>query len=438
MKMRYLACCILLLVLDCSMAFAQSRFKAPMDRFKAANATQTNQKVAEHEDLPALRLDFVWNNSLNQWDSTYRFTFTYNINGKVVESIGELYNVTEFVPYLRTVHTYNSLGFNDTTYSYSWNVAWENQYRNVMDYDTRGNTILTMGYAWNSTQWDSSWGYRSAYTYVFNDKISLQVEEGWQPGTGWENATQYVAHYPSPAGWDTFAIALWDSGTWRWQDRYVDATWYDFSKLIAYGATLQTYDSTSWENSFRFDCSVSQYDSQLYLIDAWDGNSWMDSTEKILRIMDSLDHMIVDEYYARTTNWQLTDGYQYFYIYDGLGHTIEWVEERFDGTAYEFSLRQVFSTFFTQAEEGLSRLPSFIAYPNPCADRLNFNWEVQHAGPVEIMLHDLQGRLRVQSMAPATGGEVSIPISEQLENGTYVYRVRTREGVAVGKVTILR
>jgi hypothetical protein len=440
MKIRLCHCLALLLLLGSNLMLAQIPWKSPLDRAGRSHTPQSSQKVAEHEDYPERYIDLTWNNSLNQWDSTYRASFTYNPNGKVVESIYEYYNVNYFEPFSKTIYRYNALGQNDTTYYYSWNGSWDYQDRRDMDFDAQGNPTLVMGYSWNVSQWDSAWGYRTTYNYVFGNRISYQLDEDWNAGIGWENWALTTAHFPDPSGWDSLAFAYWDmGGDWVWTERFVDATWHDFSKSIMLSGTLQQYDSITWANVLRFECTVSQYDSQLYLFDKWNGVSWDDSTDKIVRLMDSLDHMVVDDYYVRTTNWEVTDGYHYQYTYDTQGHTMEWVEEVFNLPNYEPNYKRMFFDFFTKRDDPQFPLPSFTAYPNPCADRLNFTWEKQGAaGPVEIKLLDLHGRMRMQTVAPAAGEEVSLPISEQLENGIYVYQVRTRAGVATGKVVVQR
>jgi hypothetical protein len=65
--------------------------------------------------------------------------------------------------------------------------------------------------------------------------------------------------------------------------------------------------------------------------------------------------------------------------------------------------------------------------------------DLKQNGPVEVALYDLQGRLRVKTMSPTTvGAEITMPISEILENGTYMYRIQTKEGTASGKVLVQR
>ena len=58
-------------------------------------------------------------------------------------------------------------------------------------------------------------------------------------------------------------------------------------------------------------------------------------------------------------------------------------------------------------------------------------------GPVQIALYDLKGTLRVLTQSGSVSGkEVTIPISDFLENGTYVYQIMTKAGRASGKVVV--
>jgi hypothetical protein len=404
-------------------------------------ATKTNSaagKTATHEDYPALAYQFIWHDSLVAWDSVYMETMSYSVNGDLSEVIGQQYIGNGFAPQRRSIYTYASPGFPSSETAFNWSGnSWMEDYRTETTYDSQSNVTQYLNFFWTGAAWDTSYGQRNTYSYVFTDKIASRMEEFWDSTSHqWNNSSLEQFTYPNATAWDTATLSLWDLGSWLPEERYVDVAWYDFEKGLAYAALNQGYGGSGWEDVARFRATFGAHDSQTIVWDEWSGNDW-DSTTKDVIINDQHDHQTVNETYIWIGAWQQSNGYLSHYTYDAQDRTTEIIDEWFDGYIYRYADRHTYPSFFTGQNEPIALQINVNAYPNPCDDQLTFGLEHLPKGAVQIQLYDLSGRLRMNSaFGNARGTEITVPISETLENGTYIWKVSAKSGVATGKIIL--
>jgi hypothetical protein len=310
-------------------------------------------------------------------------------------------------------------------------------YRTETTYDSQSNVTQYLNFFWTGAAWDTSYGQRNTYSYVFTDKIASRMEEFWDSTSHqWNNSSLEQFTYPNATAWDTATLSLWDLGSWLPEERYVDVAWYDFEKGLAYAALNQGYGGSGWEDVARFRATFGAHDSQTIVWDEWSGNDW-DSTTKDVIINDQHDHQTVNETYIWIGAWQQSNGYLSHYTYDAQDRTTEIIDEWFDGYIYRYADRHTYPSFFTGQNEPIALQINVNAYPNPCDDQLTFGLEHLPKGAVQIQLYDLSGRLRMNSaFGNARGTEITVPISETLENGTYIWKVSAKSGVATGKIIL--
>jgi Secretion system C-terminal sorting domain len=398
-------------------------------------------KIAEHHDHPHTCTEFDWNGSGSVWDSTYRTTFAYFPDGRVAEEITARFLANQFQPNSRLTNLFNAHGDRINTTSYEWDsAAWVNSFKHEITYDPYGNPLLFWDFDWVQGAWDTVAGNRITYTYTFTDKPTSGLDEVWLgTGLGWRNSSLEELTWPTPQGWDSYTYSRWLNNAWEPQDRQVAVSWYKFSEWMPYSITYQTYYNGAWLNEGKRDYTYGQYDSEVSFSQEWLNVAW-DTLYKDVITRDSLSHAILEEGYDWVGTWQFSSGDQNDYAYDGQGHTVEIIHQSWTGNVYEFETKQVYDNFFTvNAASPTTILSQVTAFPNPCTDKLNFKLELQQNSPVQIALYDLQGRLRMQTASPRLmDSQVTVPISEVLENGTYVYRISTKEGVAEGKVIVQR
>ncbi len=439
MIMRISTCTFAFLILLTATGFAQRRLDTFKNKVHSHHGTQAASKAASHDDLPTMCNNFDWNDTLNQWDSTSRTHFTYFPNGDFAEVISEQYVGLTFVPSYRATYSFNNQTNTYKSINYNWNGSvWENSYRSDETRDVNGNPILFIDYFWNVSQWDTSGGERLNLSYVLVNKIGQSVSEVWNAGL-WETRYREEYAWPNAQGWDSATFSDWNGSAWDYTERYVDVTWHDFPQFLATTARYQSYVGPQWEDGDRFTATFGTYDSYTQISEEWTGSSWVNSYKEV-NVNDSLEHNTLFEDYIWNGQWDPSYAYATAYTYDLQGHTEEAIyQSSTNGGPFINNYRQVYSTFFTNAPDPDMATTSVQAYPNPCTDRLNFMVELQQNGPVQIALYDLQGRLRAQTLTPAQVGQaITIPVSEVLENGTYVYRVTSKLGEATGKVAVQR
>jgi hypothetical protein len=436
--MRYKIVCLFLLLLASASVHAQHRLQG-FEKHSKANARinpQTRNKIATHDDYPNLCLSFDWDSTATQWDSTYRTTFTYNINGLLLEELWEQYNGSAFENFTRSVNAYNGQMLRDTLTSWYWDgIAWQKDTRNEWTYDVNDNVAVSLEYFWSGSTWDTAYGQRYASTYVLGNRLVKQQQESWSSSTSWTKEYLSEFYYPSANGWDSAVFSAWNGTVWELQERYLDVTWYDFAKELPYYARIQRFTNPGWEDSDLFTATYGPFDSPTYIYQWWTGNAW-ENDYKDMEVFDAEEHQTLYEGFEWLGAWTQVDGYRSNYTYDGQGHTMEIINEAYIGSAYELGQRRVYSTFFTGLADAPH--PDYVkAYPNPCNDRVQFALEAGTLGLVEITLYDMAGRLRAQSISQV-GSEaaVAMPLSASLETGHYTYRIATTQGLYSGKLVI--
>ena len=426
------------LLLACTTAFSQNNRRPFHDPAARRSAPTAPNKVASHDDFPTLLYAFDWDTLGSAWDSTARNTYTYLPNGDLVEGYSEQYNGTFFEPYTRQRNTYS--GLTTTSITEQWNgAAWQNISKFENSTDNFGNGTLSLYYFWNTTQWDTTFGNRSTYQYVLTDKVAQSTIEAWNQNTRqWDIAYLEQYSWPNTAGWDTVVYSSWNGSGWDLSERFVDVTWYDLQNFLPYTARNQVYNAPLWEDVERLTGTYGTYGSGDLLTEEWNGVSW-DSIYRDVTTNDSHGHEISYEGYDWNGSWMLSYRTMQQYTYDVQGHTTEVIYLQDNNGTMENYYREVYPSFFTSAAVPQPIATSVTAYPNPCTDRLNFKVELKQNGPVQIALYDLQGRLRMETLTPAqVGKDISLSISEFLENGSYVYRIATKDAQGSGTVVVQR
>jgi Secretion system C-terminal sorting domain len=412
-------------------------FKRPLQQAKSSQGT--SQKVAAHDDYPELYWSLSWDTSQAMWDSVYQFHTTYLPNGDVAEIVKDRYIGNTFVPEQLQSYSYATLPPSQSLELSSWNgSSWDTNSRFQTNFDAQGGIKSWARYDWSGATWDTTAARKNLTTYAFTNRPTSILWQDWSSTSHlFKNVYLEQYTYPSAAGWDTASFAYWNGAAWENEERYVDVVWHDFEKEIMLNATLQVYNQI-WISAERFAGTIGAHDSPSYIVEAWSGLSW-DTTRLELYGLDAHAHETLTEYYDWGSGWVQNYGNRTDYVYDGLGHTLQTTNSHWDLGQYVPFGRNVYVNFFTQTKPQTLLVASISAFPNPCTDKLNFKLELQQNGPVQIALYDLQGRLRMQTASPRLmDSQVTVPISEVLENGTYVYRIFTKEGFAEGKVIVQR
>jgi hypothetical protein len=400
---------------------------------------------ATHQNTPDNCMAYIWWNRI-QWDSLWQETYTYSVGGLLMEARRDVFVTGQGLePLYNYVYAYDGLGRKTDKIQQIWNgTGYDNQVRESWTYDSRGADSLLFQYQWVFTPfgyaWDTMGGSRFVHIYTPTGDVATQEHSIWTPttsGSYWENFSKTEYSFSPALEWDTVVFYNNASGNWAAHSRWVDLAWHDYTQRQAASYIVQT-SSGGWTDLQRITCSYNGLDSDC-IFEGYSG-AW-DTTGREYRLYDAGSHLTKREKWQRQNNlWSVENGDVHLYTYDSLGRHIETVDQYWDPTVgYLNANRYVYGSFFVGLENAVMLSLDARVYPNPLAagDRLHIVLETR-PGPVTFTLHDLQGRLRLQCQAAYTGAEIEVPISQTLEQGQYIYEIRTREGRAQGKVMLQR
>ncbi|MFN8396392.1 MAG: T9SS type A sorting domain-containing protein [Bacteroidia bacterium] len=403
---------------------------------------QKSNKVNFHEDTPLICYSATWSDSGGYWDTTYRVTNTYDVNGKITEKITEPHWFNGFQPGSKIRWFYDQLDRVSKSSNSYWNGNnWQLSSEDHTGWDSQDNVTSSTHMGWNSGVWDTLWADRTSYQYVFGNRVSNMISETWnETWRFWDTVRRQEFHYPTAAGWDTTVSYDYNQGAWQLDERFVDVNWYDFELGLATNMTLQQPNTQgNFENVARGRCTYGTNNNSHCVYDTWSGQLW-DSTGLELINYDSHEHLTLHEEFSWIGTWYQDYGFMVNNVYDSLGRTEQRIYQEFDGYIYRLSSKETCTEFMVNREEQQILEASVSAFPNPCTDKLNFRWEQTNGGPVEITLTDMQGRIRTRTTANVSAGqgELTMYLSETLPAGIYGYSLRTRQGSTSGKVSIAR
>jgi hypothetical protein len=402
----------------------------------AKSAPFASAKIASHMDTPLTCWEFAWTDSTSAWDSTQQTTFTYTINGHVQEEIISYYILGAFALSQRSVNTYTADGkLSDTWLFYRNGNAWDSTIERHYRYDAFGNDTLFYERNWNGLWWETTAGEYKVLTYRNVDQIETKVGSQWSFSQGIfvrNDSVVYTYNGNNAGASDTHYG--WNGSAWDPSFRWLDYVWHDYSLQLPSAARKQVFN-TAWEDQERFRATYWPFNSPVAIYESYIAPNW-DTTFKVDIIYDAQGHERSSEFYVYQSGWQLALGELNAYTYNGNGQTVERIRQSFDGITYLNDRKYVYDAFFVGAASPTTQSLDVQAFPNPATDRLQFRLRDVKPGQVQVQLYDLQGRLRAETRLAHAGEVIVFPISEQLENGCYHYRLTTKEGQATGKVIV--
>jgi hypothetical protein len=93
-----------------------------------------------------------WSNG--QWVGQYRFTYTYDANGKELTFLYEQWSNGQWVGQYRFTYTYDANGKELTSLYDKWsNGQWVSDSRTTSTYDAQGNLTLLWHFSWHNSSW---------------------------------------------------------------------------------------------------------------------------------------------------------------------------------------------------------------------------------------------------------------------------------------------
>jgi len=138
--------------------------------------------------------DYTWWADTNNILTFYsRATFTYNLSGKVLTQLNEVWQSNTWVNSVRYSYTYDGNGNMLTETRESWQTnVWVNLYRETYTYDGNGNKLTYLTEQWLSGAWVNVGS--NSYTYDGNGNMLTNTYEQWQSGA-WVNGRRDTYTY---------------------------------------------------------------------------------------------------------------------------------------------------------------------------------------------------------------------------------------------------
>jgi hypothetical protein len=418
---------------------------------------------------PGWELDYDWDTTNTTWKLTKGKTYTYNALGQLTEAQTDNNVANVLQPSMKYRYNYNGQWHIVRRLAYQWDSgSWQLAYRAIWNVDSHGNITSLTGDQFSVT-WHTVYADSTSYTYTLGDKIASKLFQRKNLNTGqYENAiretyayspdslvVEYVYGWWSGSQWDNrreeylydnngvllkTTEYLGQDSVWQKHKEYRWISWHDQSRMLPlfYEEDQFIPDSILPINQTRHRLIYGPNDSRVNYDERFIQQQW-DSTSYWTLDRDPQQHVTQFEYYYKTPDWEFIAGQRSHFTYDS---NLKVTEERheirpFQHPSYVGTYRKTYGNFLLLSESApFTVSPQAKVYPNPCSDRLKIEWDATTL-PLEICLYDLQGRLRAASICPnAANGVVEVPISETLENGCYLFRVRSAENESTGKIIV--
>jgi hypothetical protein len=401
-------------------------------------------KIASQGETPPICRAYIWRNHV-RWDSIWQETYTYSPSGLVVETIhDDVFFNPGFAPHYKYLYEYDAQDRKKNWTQKTWGSGtYTNDQRKEWFYSHTGHDSVEYTFQWVSTpfgfDWDTLSGSRTLRTALPNGDILSEEFESWTPttsGSYWNPQNKVAYHYSQTAEWDTVTYFQAQNGNWLPNGRRVAMNWFDFSQNQCASYVTQLPNG-GWSDVQRTTCTFNGLDSDCFT-ENYSGN-W-DTLLRQRLLFDSDGRATRVENQIRQANiWSITDARTFDYTLDSLGHVVEMIQQEWDlQFGFQNNLKYVYPSWLVGFAENSQAEMGVTIYPVPATDVCKFRLEGKTGGLVHIELYDLHGRLRVERIRPFTSNEIQLPLSEQLEGGTYLYRITTNAGSARGKIIILR
>lgn len=159
-------------------------------------------------------VEFSWNQSTNEWDSTRRTTHTFNTQNKITQSVS--YDIMSAQDEFKIAYTYNGSGdMTGTTFSIFFVAVWQPIYKITMTYDGNHHVLTNKGEQYDMSGWVNSNFDTSGYNGT--DFFTYHVTKIWDTATlSWMNSEKETRTLNSQNLPAIQTTSYWDSATAAW------------------------------------------------------------------------------------------------------------------------------------------------------------------------------------------------------------------------------
>lgn len=362
-----------------------------------------------------------------------------DLNGRIINAIDANGNITESIGRNKSGGTWendNKDIYNHTNnkitehINQSWvSGAWENSEKELSTYDANDKLQEYSELYWTSGSWENNYNY--LYQYDANGNCISQIDRVGS-GASWENDAKYDLTYDANNNMTELIYSEWTSGAWE-EDQKVIITYNSNGDQLT--VLVQDKSGSGWLDDVRYTYTYSGNQKTNYLAESFDGTVWVKEQNNIYAYTSTgkMESMIMQGWDNVGSAWENVQKLNIEYNSLDLISELN-IEVWNSGGFWEKHTGDQKYKFFYESYQttGIHNLNlndgNFNIYPNPTANTLNVNINLEQPTNCSVTILDISGRTFVtQKMIKAKDIQTKFDISA-LPAGSYFLKVTTSEG----------
>ncbi|MBC8081695.1 MAG: T9SS type A sorting domain-containing protein [Hymenobacter sp.] len=383
-----------------------------------------------------------WDLSANRWIDGVAGARTYDARGNTAQIVYT--DSATNAPLEKELYIYNAQNLLTEYVQQLWSVStYENAERAQSTYDAQGNLTLDIYQEWVGNAWVTRNGVRFTSTYNPAGVLTSQVYESYDEGTGiWEPQGRALYTVDASNRWSEIIAQRLSNGSYVNEERIVNITWYNWTKLLPSYYEVQEWDvaSGTWNDSFRssstYQPNGSSVEISQYLAAP---NTWINES-RITSTYDNFGNQILDQSESWDNNaWAIFYSTQYLLAYTTGNQVRRTVEQSYDITLagyenYSLTTYDNFLTLGTRKATGLEVAATL--HPNPTLSTTTLDLAgLREQGTVQAEVLSSVGQVvQVLTLRPRQGVISQELNLSTLPAGIYTVRLRTAEGIIAKRV----
>lgn len=409
----------------------------------------SSKQAGTQTDLPGTCYLMDWNTLFSEWDTTFRYQYTYTFaagEAREASTIFSIYNVGTWVISDRRTYSYDQWGNAQGILSESWNGSgWDPGARLTSNYSSDGILLLHVYESYNGTSYDTAAYNRKLVTRNSLNQpleVTSQERDPWQ-GL-WQNSLKEIYTYGPSNELATYEKQIWQ-GSWVNQFLNRGYTWHDFQADQASEYYQDVWDvvGSSYINNGQYNFQYTDnYGSYIRNFQGYDAvSATYDSLQKDMFQYDAQGSLILEESFAwddTTSSFIYQYGIQLVPTYNAYGSLVESTTNRryFDpgpwGPDKRFSCVDFQVGQQPAIEEGL-----IVQWgPHPVGQQGTLLLDHPRPGTFTLQILDMQGKQLRQYQSRHTGGMQNHDFDLQLPSGLYLYQISMGGNSQSGRLLI--
>ncbi|MCB9500853.1 MAG: T9SS type A sorting domain-containing protein [Deferribacteres bacterium] len=384
----------------------------------------------------------------------FKYTYTYDLNGKLISILSEIFKEINWENLSRWSYIYDSNGNKIAELSENWDGSlWVNSRQYAYTYDPNENIISSLSKRWVVNNWVNY--YRYTYVYNSNKEILFHLIERWE-GSSWINIHGYSYSFDSNGN---IASEIFQEGV---GSELINNTRYIFSYDSSQNLILKTegnWDGSMWQNYYRYSFTYDQNWNKVFsLTEAWDGSDWIRKGRYVYSY--DLNGSLTIELYEKWLASQWINYFRTTFTYDSngsltFGLSSYWDEGEWKPNQRNFNLSDSYDRTYSYQGVEINIFYSTSTnirtnntlnlnysltqnYPNPFDGQTTIRYFIPWQCQVQLKIFDILGRdikTLVNQEQQAGSYEVGFNMTG-IPNGIYFYKLHAGRFIQTRKMIL--